>query len=60
MKLTLDIKDSKAAFAIELLRNLSFVKVETLTHQKATFIKELKGSVEEVKLAKKARKAENC
>lgn len=55
MKLLLDIKDDKADFILELLKNFSFVKTETISPQKAQFLKELKGSVEEVKLAKQGK-----
>lgn len=55
MKLLLDIKDSKAEFVMELLRNLSFVKTEQISQSKAEFIKELKSSMHEVALAKKGK-----
>lgn len=55
MKILLDIKDNKADFMIELLKNFSFVKAEKLTPSKAEFLKELKGSVDEVKLAKEGK-----
>jgi len=55
MKLLLDIKDSKADFLLELLQNFSFVKTETLTPSKAQFLQELKGSVQEVTLAKQGK-----
>ncbi len=55
MKVLLDIKDSKADFMIELLKNFPFVKTESLTPSKAKFLKELKESVEEVTLAKKGK-----
>jgi hypothetical protein len=55
MKMLLDIKDNKADFIIELLKNFSFVKTETLTPAKAAFLKDLKGSVEEVTLARQGK-----
>ena len=55
MKVLLDIKDNKADFIIELLNNFAFVKTSKLTPAKAQFLKELKGSVEEVTLAKKGK-----
>lgn len=55
MKVLLDIKDDKADFVMELLHNLSFVKAEAISPNKAKFFKELKGSVEEVALAKKGK-----
>ena len=55
MKVLLDIKDSKAEFMIELLKNFSFVKTKPLTPAKAQFLADLRGSVEEVTLAKKGK-----
>lgn len=55
MKVLLDIKDSKAEFVLELLKNFSFVKTESLTPAKARFLEELKGSVEEVAAAKEGK-----
>jgi len=55
MKLIIDIKDSKADFVMELLGNLSFVKTETISTTKAQFLRELKGSIKEVALAKQGK-----
>jgi len=55
MKLLLDIKDSKAEFMIELLKNFPFVKAKPLTPSKAELIEEIKESVEEVKAAKQGK-----
>ncbi|HSZ24331.1 MAG TPA: hypothetical protein VK766_01360 [Cytophagaceae bacterium] len=55
MKVLLDIKDDKASFFMEVLKNFSFVKAETITPSKATFLKDFKGAVEEVKLAKQGK-----
>jgi hypothetical protein len=55
MKVMLDIKDSKADFVMELLRNFSFVKAEPISPAKAKFYKELKASIEEVALAKQGK-----
>lgn len=55
MKLLLDIKDNKADFVIELLKNFAFVKAESITPKKAQFLKDLKGSIEEVTLAKQGK-----
>lgn len=55
MKILLDVKDSKAAFFMELIKSLPFVKAEPVSNDKAAFIKELKGSVKEVALAKKGK-----
>ncbi len=55
MKVILDIKDNKAAFVMELLNNLKFVKTETISPAKVQFYKELKASITEVTLAKKGK-----
>ena len=55
MKVLLDIKDSKAAFFMELLKSFSYVKAKPLTPAKALFLEELKGAVEEVVQAKKGK-----
>jgi hypothetical protein len=52
MRVILDIKDNKADFVMELLDNLSFVKTEPISSTKAQFLKELKGAMKEVALAK--------
>lgn len=55
MKVLLDIKDSKADFVMELLKNLDFVKAEKLSPSNAKFLKELSGSIKEVNLAKQGK-----
>jgi hypothetical protein len=55
MKVLLDIKDNKAGFVMELLKNFSFVKTQNLTPTKAQFLQELKESVKEVTLAKQGK-----
>lgn len=64
MKILLDIKDSKAAFFMEVLKNFSFVKEATpLSDAKAELMQEVRESVEELKLVRagklKARDAED-
>lgn len=63
MRVLLDIKDSKAKFVLELLKNFSFVKTKTLTPYKANILEGIKEAVEEMKLVKagklKARNAED-
>jgi hypothetical protein len=63
MRVLLDIKENKAAFVMELLRNFSFVKAKTITPAKAQLIEEIKEAVNEMKLIrvgkKKARNAED-
>lgn len=45
MKVLLDIKDHKAAFVLELLKNFSFVKATQITPEKARLINEIKEAV---------------
>ncbi len=63
MKVLLDIKDTKAEFVMELLKNFSFVKTKPLTPYKANVLEGIKEAVEEMKLVKagklKARNAED-
>jgi hypothetical protein len=49
----LDIKDSRAAFVMELLGSLPFVKVRPISGEKAMLLEELKEAVDNVNLAKK-------
>lgn len=55
MKVLIDIKDDKADFVMELLNSLSFVKAERISVGKSKFLKELKASVDQVKLAKEGK-----
>jgi hypothetical protein len=64
MKIILDIKDSKAAFFMELLKSFSFVKKATpISDAKASLMQEIREAVEELKLVRegklKARNAED-
>jgi hypothetical protein len=55
MKVLLDIKDSKAPFVMELLKNFSFIKAETLVPTKAQVLQELKEAVDNLKLVEKGK-----
>ena len=55
MKLLLEINDSQAAFFMEMLKNFSFVKTTQLTEAKADLLKDLKDSVDEIRLAKQGK-----
>jgi hypothetical protein len=55
MKVILDLPDNRAMSLLEVLKNISFVKVETISTEKATFFNELKSSIEEVVLAKQGK-----
>lgn len=52
MKVLLDIKDHKAAFVLELLGNLSFVKIKALTNEKAQLVEEIREAVENLNLVR--------
>ena len=56
MKVLLDIQDDKAAFVMELLRNLKFVKAEPLGPYKSKVLEGLKDAVKEVNLIKSGKK----
>ena len=55
MKVILDIKDNKAAFVMELLNNLSFVKAKPLSNENAILIDEIKEAVEELQLVRQGK-----
>lgn len=63
MKVLLEIPDNKAASLMDVLQNISYVKVKPITETKALLMKEIKEAVEEMKLIragkKKARNAED-
>lgn len=51
MKVVLDIKDSKAEYILDLLKQYTYVKIKPMKRSKAAFLKNLEHSIEEVKLA---------
>jgi len=53
MKILLEIKDDKAPFFLELLKNFSFVKSKPLTEAKAQLMEDIREVVQEVQQAKK-------
>jgi hypothetical protein len=55
MKLILDIEDNKADFVLELLKNLKFVKVKTISPYKAEVLESIKQSVNELKLIQEGK-----
>jgi len=55
MQLLLNIKDDKARFFMELLKNFSYVKVKPITPYKAKVLEELKESVENLNLVKQGK-----
>jgi hypothetical protein len=63
MKMLLEVPDNKTTFFLELLKNLSFIKVKPLSDTKAKVLEDVKEAVEEMKLIKagklNARNAED-
>ena len=55
MKVILDIKDNKAAFIMELLKNFSYVKTNPLTPYKAKVLESIKEAVTEMSLVKSGK-----
>ena len=55
MKVILDIKDSKAAFVMELLGSLSFVKAKPLSDENAVLMDEIKEAVKDLKLVRQGK-----
>ena len=55
MKLLIEIKDNKAAFVMELLENLPFVKTQRISSYKADILGGLHDSIEEMKLIREGK-----
>lgn len=55
MKVLLDIKESKAAFIMELLHSFSYVKTKPLTPYKAEVLEDIQEAVECMKLVKEGK-----
>ncbi len=55
MKVILDIKDDRAPFIMEVLKNLKDVKTKPLTAYKAEVLEGLKEAIEEVHLIKQGK-----
>jgi hypothetical protein len=55
MKVILDIKDDKASFMMEVLKNFKDVKAKPITSYKAGVLEGLKEAIEEVKLIKQGK-----
>ncbi len=55
MKVLLDIKDNKALHLMEVLKSLPYVKVKTISEEKALLMKEIKEAVEELKLVRQGK-----
>ncbi len=57
MRITLDVKDEKAAFLLEILRNFKFVKLDETSDEKSRIIEDLKAAVREVKRERQGKVA---
>jgi len=55
MKVLLDIKDSKATHLMEVLKGLSYVKVKTISDEKALLIEEIKEAVDNLALVRQGK-----
>lgn len=55
MKFILEIKDNKVPFVLELLNNLSFVKIKEISDEKAELMTDVREAVEELKLVRKGK-----
>lgn len=55
MKILLEVKDDKASFMMEVLKNFKDVKARPLTSYKAEVLEGLKQAVEEVQLIKQGK-----
>ncbi|MBY0426138.1 MAG: hypothetical protein K2Q22_10910 [Cytophagales bacterium] len=55
MKVILDIKDSKAVFFMELLKNFSFVKANPLSPYQAEVLENIQTAVEEMAQVKSGK-----
>ncbi len=55
MKVLLDIKDNKAMHLMEVLKGLSYVKVQTISSEKALLIEEIKEAVQNLNLVRQGK-----
>ncbi len=55
MKVLLDIKDNKANHLLEVLKGLSYVKIKTISEEKALLMEEIKEAVENLALVREGK-----
>lgn len=55
MKVLLEIREDKAAFILELLKNFKYVKTQPLTPQKAEILDGLKEGIEQMNLIRSGK-----
>ncbi|MBP6721539.1 MAG: hypothetical protein KA239_04410 [Bacteroidia bacterium] len=53
MKMTIEVRDDKAAFILELLKNFSFVKLDEASKEKARVLEGLEQGLKEAKMAER-------
>jgi len=53
MKVILDIPENKAAFVMELFNNMTFIKIKTISAERAHLLEEVKEAVDNLNLVKK-------
>lgn len=53
MKITIEVRDDKAAFFLELLRDFAYVRLDEASAEKARILSDLREAVSEVKRAQK-------
>jgi hypothetical protein len=53
LKLILDVKDDKALFIVEMLKNFKYVKTKPLTNYKSEVLEGLKEGIDEMQQIKK-------
>jgi hypothetical protein len=59
MMAVLDIADSKVPFVMELLDNFSFVKIKSISEEKAVLLSELREAIDTVNLVKRGEMKAN-
>lgn len=55
MRVLLDIKDNKAVHLMEVLQGLPYVKVKTISNEKALLMEEIKEAVENLTLVRQGK-----
>jgi len=55
MRLILEIKESKVAFILELLKNFSFVKIKTVSDEKSRQLESISNAFTELELIKQGK-----
>ena len=56
MKILVEIRDDKAAYLVEALKGMKYIKTTTISPAKALLLKEMKEAVAELNLIKQGKK----